>query len=107
MIEKLKNNYDILLDLNNLNTFKTSVINHINNSKGNIENALKAFKNEIDNQLLTKELKEVNNDNSVILSKINSYKENDNIKNYPSKFEFNLSNESKNSLDKFINKKKH
>ena len=37
-IETLKNNYDILLDLNNLNTFKTSVINHINNSKTNIEN---------------------------------------------------------------------
>ena len=36
--------------------------------------------------------------------KINSYKENDGVKNYPSKFEYDLSNESKNSLEEFINK---
>ena len=102
-IEKLKSNYDSLLDFNDLGNFKTSVTTQINNSKTNIENALQSFKTEINNELSPKTIAEMDSDVEDMIYNLKIYIKDDyNV--YPSKFEFNLSNESKNSLQEFINK---
>ena len=102
-IEKLKSNYDSLLDFNDLGNFKTSVTTQISNSKTNIENALQSFKTEINNELSPKTIAEMDSDVEDMIYNLKIYIKDDyNV--YPSKFEFNLSNESKNSLQEFINK---
>ena len=102
-INKLINNYNELVDYNNLDQFKSSITSKFNELKNTISKLFKTYKNEIEVELskmtsitLTQEIK-------YIISSLKNYKTKD-YEVYPKSFTFIISDKSKTILNTFINK---
>ena len=100
-ISKLKNNFNDLIDYNNLVQFKNSITSKFNTSKNTISNLFRTYQTEIEVELSKKTSIALNKEIKNIISSLKRYKTKD-FEIYPKSFTFILSDNSKTILNIFI-----